>query len=326
MQSFVMGGIAAIVATATASHASAGATPRTAEVILMTSKRPALAGELGRRKPVQRQPLAGSSDPVAVSNPIAAFRTHDLSRRWVRLEMANSFAASADNEPAQTENLVARQVDGAPAISGLPRSLVRPPSIVIPAWMRAGFAFSTAPTSMSPGCAPNLYRPAGFLDRAAEDRRFGYYQLMGKIACQHGIPIGLFDALIIRESRYNADIFSAKSAYGLTQLMPGTAAGLGVDRYDAAQNLEGGARYLRQQLDRFGRVHLALAAYNAGPGRVRNGIVPPIAETQAYVDSVLTNWRRLAGLYRTAVLQTRGAEEAPLLAMPAGRGASVSSF
>src|SRR3546814_6079813 len=85
---------------------------------------------------------------------------------------------------------------------------------------------------------------------------------------------------------------SPKNAFGLTQLMPGTAASLGVNRYSVEDNLRGGARYLRQQLDRFGHYHLALAAYNAGPGRVRGGLVPRIAETQAYVDNVIMNWAR----------------------------------
>ena len=109
--------------------------------------------------------------------------------------------------------------------------------------------------------------------------------------------------MIIRESGYKAGIYSPKNAFGLTQLMPGTAADLGVNRYDVEQNLRGGARYLRQQLDRFGQVHLALAAYNAGPSRVRDGMLPRIAETQAYVDNVLLNWRRLAALPPRATVQ-----------------------
>ena len=101
--------------------------------------------------------------------------------------------------------------------------------------------------------------------------------------------------MIIRESRYDPTIKSPKNAFGLTQLMPATAAGLGVNRYDVGENLRGGARFLRQQLDRFGQYHLALAAYNAGPGRVHSA-VPAIAETQAYVDDILGKWARLSGL------------------------------
>src|SRR3546814_10908217 len=71
--------------------------------------------------------------------------------------------------------------------------------------------------------------------------------------------------------------------------MPATAAGLGFDRYSVEGNLRGGARYLRQQLDTFGQYHLALAAYNARPGRVRGGLVPRISETPDYVSNVLWN-------------------------------------
>src|SRR3546814_8553533 len=84
--------------------------------------------------------------------------------------------------------------------------------------------------------------------------------------------------------------------------MPGTAAQLGVDRYHVESNLRGGAKYLRRQLDRFGHYHLALAAYNAGPGRVRNGAVPRIPETRDYVDNVLLNWSRLSGFERRATI------------------------
>src|SRR3546814_20092419 len=71
------------------------------------------------------------------------------------------------------------------------------------------------------------------------------------IACEYGIPVGLFDAMIIRESRYRTDALSPKNAFGLTQLMPGTAASLGVNRHSVEDNLRGGARYLRQQTNRF---------------------------------------------------------------------------
>ena len=78
--------------------------------------------------------------------------------------------------------------------------------------------------------------------------------------------------------------------------MPLGAAGLGVDPYDPIQNLQGGARYLRTQLERFGRIDLALAAYNAGPGRVIDAgyEVPDIVETQLYVLRVLDRWESLA--------------------------------
>jgi soluble lytic murein transglycosylase-like protein len=99
----------------------------------------------------------------------------------------------------------------------------------------------------------------------------------------------LIEALVWQESRWRANARSPVGARGLAQLMPGTAQYLGVDPDDPFANLEGGARYLREQIDRFdGDLEKALAAYNAGPGRVEkaNGI-PRIRETQNYVSSVM---------------------------------------
>ena len=95
----------------------------------------------------------------------------------------------------------------------------------------------------------------------------------------------LFETLIERESALNPKAVSSKGAKGLGQLMPGTARDLGVaDPFDPIANLDGSARYLLEQLRRFGSVELALAAYNAGPGAVaKHGGVPPFAETRAYV-------------------------------------------
>ena len=92
-----------------------------------------------------------------------------------------------------------------------------------------------------------------------------------------------------QESRWRANAVSPVGARGLAQLMPGTARDLGVDPDDPFANLEGGARYLREQLDRFdGDLEKALAAYNAGPGRViRAGGVPRIRETQLYVAAIM---------------------------------------
>ena len=94
--------------------------------------------------------------------------------------------------------------------------------------------------------------------------------------------------LVRQESGYNIHALSTAGAYGLAQLMPATAKGLGVNRKDPAQNLDGGARYLAIQYKKFGRWDLALAAYNAGPGAVEkhNGI-PPYKETRHYVATIL---------------------------------------
>ncbi len=106
---------------------------------------------------------------------------------------------------------------------------------------------------------------------------------------RHGVDVKLLHALVVVESGYRPDARSPVGAGGLTQLMPATAVEMGVrDRFDVAQNLSGGADYLARQLVRFGDVRLALAAYNAGPGRVaRLGRVPDIEETQTYVVRVV---------------------------------------
>lgn len=114
-------------------------------------------------------------------------------------------------------------------------------------------------------------------------------------AASAGIDGRLFAALVWAESNFVPTAVSPVGAMGLAQLMPGTAAGLGVDPYDPLQNLVGGARYLRTQMTHFGRVDLALAAYNAGPGRVTAAgfAVPDIVETQLYVVRVLDRYERL---------------------------------
>ncbi len=103
-------------------------------------------------------------------------------------------------------------------------------------------------------------------------------------ARRYGIPEDLFLRLVQQESGWNPGARSHKGATGLAQLMPGTAAKLGVDPHDPVQNLHGGARYLRMMYNQFGNWRLALAAYNAGPGAVQkyNGI-PPYRETRNYV-------------------------------------------
>jgi hypothetical protein len=115
-------------------------------------------------------------------------------------------------------------------------------------------------------------------------------QLIAQAAREHGVDENLFDALIATESNYDTKARSRAGAMGLAQLMPDTAAGLGVtDAFDPVQNLYGGAKYLAQMLEKFGDARLALAAYNAGPSRVINAgyQVPNIPETQKYVEKIM---------------------------------------
>jgi soluble lytic murein transglycosylase-like protein len=124
-------------------------------------------------------------------------------------------------------------------------------------------------------------------------------------ATKYGLDPALLKGLIRQESNFNASAQSPAGAQGLTQLMPATAASLGVDASDPAQAIDGGARYLKAQLDRFGGdPSKALAAYNAGPGAVaRFGGIPPYAETQNYVQKVLA----YSAEYRSAGATTAGA-------------------
>lgn len=114
-----------------------------------------------------------------------------------------------------------------------------------------------------------------------------YLDVARSAALRHGIPEDLFLRLVQQESGWNISALSHKGAIGLAQLMPDTAAALGVDPHDPEDNLDGGARYLRRQFDAFGTWPLALAAYNAGPGAVlQYGGIPPYAETQGYVTAI----------------------------------------
>ncbi|MBB3236996.1 hypothetical protein FHS20_003893 [Phyllobacterium endophyticum] len=116
--------------------------------------------------------------------------------------------------------------------------------------------------------------------------------LVRRVAREIGVNENEFLALVYQESRFNPCAKSRVGATGLAQLMPGTAAELGVDEHNIEENLRGGARYYKQQLWRYnGNVALALAAYNSGAGNVdRSGGIPPFKETQGYVRSITQDW------------------------------------
>lgn len=127
-----------------------------------------------------------------------------------------------------------------------------------------------------------------------------YAEMVAAAATANDLPPALLHAVIQAESRYNPAARSVKGAMGLMQLMPQTAKEMGVtDALDPAANIQGGARYLKRLMVMFdNNISLAVAAYNAGPDAVlsRGRIIPPFAETQRYVPSVLRQYRRLQGL------------------------------
>lgn len=134
--------------------------------------------------------------------------------------------------------------------------------------------------------------------RGSVENVTAYDQTIDAAATKWGLDPALVKAVIKAESGFRSGAVSPAGAQGLMQLMPGTAAGLGVsDPFDPEQNIMGGARYLKGQLERFGGdVEKALAAYNAGPGNViKYGGIPPFRETQNYVRKVLTYRDEFAG-------------------------------
>lgn len=115
------------------------------------------------------------------------------------------------------------------------------------------------------------------------------YAMIEEAARKYQVDARLVSAVAETESHGNQDAVSSAGAIGVMQLMPGTAASLGVNPYDKQQNIEGGAKYIRQMLDTFGGdVRKAVAAYNAGPQAVKDyGGIPPYRETQDYVNKVM---------------------------------------
>lgn len=160
--------------------------------------------------------------------------------------------------------------------------LAQPIDVAVPASADPALVELAADFAVPPQAIVDAARQSGIVPGL-------YAAKVAELARRFDLSPTLIEALVWQESRWNAAARSPVGARGLAQLMPGTARYLGVDPDDPFANLEGGARYLREQMDRFdGDIERALAAYNAGPGRViKAGGIPRIRETQGYVAAIM---------------------------------------
>lgn len=159
----------------------------------------------------------------------------------------------------------------------------------------AGSYPSTAdPTSLSSAATPATSAMPATSETPAPQGASAYEPLIEQAAARNGIEPAILYGLIEQESGFNPNAQSSAGAAGLTQLMPSTAASLGVtEPLNPTQSIEGGAHLLGELLHQFhGNIQYALAAYNAGAGAVdQYGGIPPYPETEAYVTKVLANAR-----------------------------------
>jgi len=237
---------------------------------------------------------AGSKPSGAVANNSASFR--DM------LKNEKSKEAQSQPEGLTISDYLKRRViakptawtlnragaDGSVATSANSSELKKDPAVAKRA--RGEKLEEAAGLQSSPRSSQAARRVFGRLpsDKAAGDV---IERSIQKAAARYSLSPDLIRGVIRAESNFQAGAVSSAGAQGLMQLMPETAGDLGVTKpFDIQQNIDGGSRYLRQMLDRFGgNLKLALAAYNAGPGAVEKyeGRVPPYAETQEYVKRVL---------------------------------------
>jgi len=158
----------------------------------------------------------------------------------------------------------------------------------------AGGLPATAPTT-SAAAASSAYAVQGAYEKRQTEPAVNEMlsELVQSAAQKYQVDPKLVSAIAEVESGGNQSAISPVGAIGVMQLMPGTAASLGVDPYDERQNIEGGAKYLHEMLETFGGdIRKAVAAYNAGPQAVKEyGGVPPYRETQDYVNKVLDLYR-----------------------------------
>ena len=194
-------------------------------------------------------------------------------------------ALAADSAPAEAQKLTAERTGVSTEIGPNGFALVTLGKWVVDDSPKLG-AVAPSPNDQPPAA------PAKNSSKVGSYRRAIFLQQVRDAEQRYALPAGLLDALIWTESRYDPMALSKAGAAGLGQLMPATALALGVaNRYDPQSNIWGAAHHLRQMLEKFGSINLAVAAYNAGPSAViaAKGI-PSNVETPIYVQRVLKYW------------------------------------
>lgn len=210
-------------------------------------------------------------------------------------------ATPAASRIAQIRSAMGRQGNaGGNGAFALQLDSIRTPNAAAPNTFTVGQPSAFQPSAFQPsGAAPSVSsadnsgvvsttQPASPSTPTTVGDDVPYASLFNEAGERLGVDPALLASVAQIESAFDPTAISSAGAQGLMQFMPATAGEMGVDSFDPASAVDGAARYLRRELDRFGSVELALAAYNAGPGAVqRHGGVPPFAETQRYVDKVL---------------------------------------
>lgn len=222
----------------------------------------------------------------------ALYQEGRLADAWAAFAQAAAGAPDAARPPLWLGAVAVARGDRATAVAWFNEALRRHPSLAEQGcaltWLRQlGVAVARPRWRLR---TPAEY--AVFVHAVNPSLSRGQSQWLGSTliaaADRYGIDPRVVAAVVFIESRFNHQSISSAGAEGLGQLMPGTAAGLGVDPRDPLQNLMGTSWLLRLNLDEFHSLPLALAAYNAGSGAVRRwGGIPPYAETQWYVWAVL---------------------------------------